>query len=62
MNYEMIYHPAVCIALILVIGIIIGVISTIALMIKDNRELEKELDIKNKIINKRDSKFLKNDV
>jgi uncharacterized membrane-anchored protein YhcB (DUF1043 family) len=62
MNYEMIYHPAVCIALILVVGIIIGATSTIVLMIKDNRELEKELDIKNKIINKRDSKFLKNDV
>ena len=62
MNYEMIYHPAVCIALVLVIGIIIGVISTIVLMIKENRALTKELDAKNKILNKRDKYFLKDDV
>lgn len=62
MNYEMIYHPAVCIALVLVIGIIIGVISTIVLMIKENRSLAKELDAKNKILNKRDQFFLKDDV
>ena len=62
MNYELIYHPAVCIALILVIGIIIGVISTIVLMIKENRVLAKELDAKNKILNKRDKYFLKDDV
>ena len=52
MNYELIYHPAVCIALVLVIGIIIGVISTIVLMIKENRALAKELDAKNKILTK----------
>ena len=62
MNYELIYHPAVCIALVLVIGIIIGVISTIVLMIKENRVLAKELDAKNKILNKRDKYFLKDDV
>ena len=62
MNYELIYHPAVCIALVLVIGIIIGVISTIVLMIKENRELSKELDAKNKILNKRNKYFLKDDV
>ena len=62
MIYELIYHPAVCIALVLVIGIIIGVISTIVLMIKQNRELTKELDAKNKILNKRDKYFLKDDV
>ena len=62
MNYELIYHPAVCIALILVIGIIIGVISTIVLMIKVNRAFTKELDAKNKILNKRDKYFLKDDV
>ena len=62
MNYELIYHPAVCIALILVIGIIIGVISTIVLMIKENKALAKELDAKNKILKKRDKYFLKDDV
>ena len=62
MNYEMIYHPAVCIALVLVIGIIIGIVSTIVLMVQENRALAKELDAKNKILNKRDKNFLRDEI
>jgi preprotein translocase subunit SecF len=56
MNFEMVFHPALCIALVLVIGIVIGIVSTIVVMIKENRALEEELDVKNKLINKSNGK------
>jgi uncharacterized membrane-anchored protein YhcB (DUF1043 family) len=58
MTYTNIFQPLSLIALTLFVGFMIGLVVMFLLIKEECRELEKELDAKNK----RDNKFLSDDV